>query len=72
MTYHTGDSFMDQWLNSQIRCDKNRLNWSLQVLHACTESSAELLYRSELFHWEEMLQCVLTNVGPVTIIKEMD
>lgn len=58
MTYHTGDSFMDQWLNRQMRCDKNRLNRNLQVLHPCTKSSAELFGIDQSFSTESRCSSV--------------
>lgn len=33
MAYHTGDSFMDHWVNRLMRCDKSMLNCGASVLH---------------------------------------
>lgn len=56
MVYHTWDSFMDQWLNRLMRCDKSWLNCgagvmhlSLQALDPWNESSLELFDINQLF-----------------------
>lgn len=56
MVYHTWDSFMDQWLNRLMRCDKSWLNCgagvmhlSLQALDLWNESSLELFDINQLF-----------------------
>lgn len=75
MAHHTGDSFMDRWLNKLMRCDKSRLNCgvsaphlSLQASGPWSESSVEVFYIDQSFSTKEH-QHVVPAVAPCATIR---
>ena len=74
MAYHTGDGFMDQWLNRLMRCDKSKLNCGASLLHLLLQAFGPWSRsRVDIFDIDQSfsIPAWFPDVGPVATTKKI-